>query len=234
MSNKITMPVLGATVDYSMAPKVKPRVHAAVLKECNKRVMQEHARLHIPRHFEAGADKRYGYRSRLSTVGLAFIYRNNRAAYDRIPKISKNRLDSKTGNVSLFQTAKAMYQDVKNVLGYGPLVWSGALKQQVTNPANQVVRGTQYGSSLTIKTPVYATSRIKLKSGKRATQMQKEALRRAAELQAITEGEQRTLRAIFRREYLKIMSNPNDPAHTFLGTSVGDALRQRAARKKKG
>lgn len=229
-----TMPVLGAQVSYSMAPKVKPRVHAAVMKECNRRVMLEHARLNVPRHFEPDAAKRYGYGDRLSTVNLAFLYRTNRSAYDRVPKITKRLKDSKTGEWGLTEIARAMYRDVKDVLNYSPLVWSGALRKQVTNPANQVVRGTQYGSSLTIKTPVYATSRIKLKSGKRATQMQKEALRRAAELQAITEGEQRTLRAIFRREYLKIMSNPNDPAHTFLGTSVGDALRQRAARKKKG
>ncbi len=226
--------VLGAEVSYSMAPKVKPRVHSAVMRECNRRVMQEHARLHMPKHFEPGADKRYGYGIRWSNLNLAFLYSNNRSAYDRVPKITRYQQDHKTKVWSGQETPRAMYQDVKDVLGYAPLVWSGALKQQVTNPANQVVRGTQYGSSLTIKTPVYATSRIRLRNGKRATQMQREALRRAAELQAITEGEQRTLRAIFRREYLKIMSNPNDPAHTFLSMFNGDTLRQRAARKKKG
>lgn len=209
--------VLGIEVNYSLAPRVLPRVHSAVLRECNRRAMVLHAKQDLPRHFEDGAGTRYGYEQRRSTLNLAWLYRTDRASYDRVNKLKRR---GKTIN-------RGFYAQVKAVLGLKPLEWSGQLRRQVLAPINQVIRATPSRSTLRIKTPVYATSRIRLADGGLATQMQSEALRRSAELQAITPGELRAIRADFKRNYLEVMRDPTNPRHTFLA-GHGVILRRRA------
>lgn len=209
--------VLGMEVSYSLAPKVLPRVHAAVLRECNRRTMLVHARENIPRHFDADASRRYGYGDRRSTINLAWLYRSDPATWTRVPKIQRKGFNRETGEWALGKLQnRAYYDNVKSTLGLGPLQWSGLLKKTALNPINRTIRATQNRSTLRIRTPVYATSRIRQMDGQPMTQMQKESLRRSAELQAITQGELRGLRASFKREYLAIMRDPANPKHTFL------------------
>jgi len=221
--------VLGVEVTYSLAPRVLPRVHAAVVRECNRRAMQHHAAVDLPRHFETGAGTRYGYAQRRSTINLAWLYRTDRAAWERVPKIQATRLSAdkkrweKTGKL----LNKARYRDVKAVLGMQPLVWSGQFRSMVLNPSNQKITATQNRSRLMLKTPPWVSSRIRRDKGEPAKQMQLEALERHAEMQAITPGELRSIRAGFKRDYLEIMNDPTNPRHAFLGGFGGNVLRQR-------
>lgn len=219
---------LGVEVTYSLAPRVLSRVHAAVVRECNRRAMQQHAQDHIKLHFEPDAGTRYRYEQRRSTINLAFLWRTDRAAWQRVPKLQRMQRGKdgrweRTGST----INMARYRDVKIALGYGQLVWSGALKRSVLNPAMQKITATQHRSTLYLKTPPWVTSRIRRDKGEPAKQMQLEALQRHAELQAITPGELRSIRAGFKRNYLDIMSDPANPRHAFLSGFGGNVVRQR-------
>lgn len=223
------MLALGIEVTYSLAPKVLPRVHAAVVAECNRRAMRQHAAEHLQQHFEAGAGSRYGYNQRRSTINLAFLYRTNRAAWDRVPKIQSTRFNR--GNRKWELTGKllnrARYRDVKTVLGLHPLEWSGGLRRAVLDPANQKITATQHRSRMRLKTPPMVASRVKDSKGRTGGQMQREALQRHAEIQAITAGEMRSLRAGWKKNYLDVMRDPASPRHTFLAKHGVNILRQR-------
>lgn len=200
-------------------PNLMVRSHNAASNNANRVAMTYHAEKHIPEHFKAGAGRKYGYRRRTSSINLGFLARQNRAAYDRVTKLAAKNGDR------FFR--RGAYKDVKAILGRAPLVWSGETREMALNENNQKVTATATRGRLRIRTPSYIASRLKRGKTGKARQSQREALKRAAELEAMTAGEIRKLRKVFGDEYVAIQK-PNHPLHAKLGIK----FRQRARRRK--
>jgi hypothetical protein len=199
-------------------PDLMVRSHNKASNNANRVTMQYHADEHIPEHFKPGAGRKYGYKQRRSVISLGFLFRQNRAAYDRVKKLA-----GKNGDTFI---KRGLYKDVKSLLGRNPLVWSGETRQMATNSANQKVTATATRGRLRIKTPSYVASRLKAGKSGKARQMQRQALERAAEMEAMTAGEIRTLRKVFRDEYVAVQK----PSHPKFAT-LGIKFRQRARRR---
>jgi hypothetical protein len=200
-------------------PKLLTRSHNKASNNANRVAMQYHADKHIPEHFKPGAGKKYGYSQRRAVISLGWLARQNRSAYDRVKKL-------KNADGSRF-LQQGFYKDVKSILGRPPLVWSGETQRMVTSSSNQKVTATATRGRLKIRTPSYVASRIdkRNKSGK-ARQMQRQALIRTAELEAITAGEIRKLRKVYGDEYVAVQK----PTHPKFA-SLGIKFRQRSRRR---
>jgi hypothetical protein len=210
---------ISITARSNFNPNLMVRSHNAASNNANRVAMTYHAQKHIPEHFKAGAGRKYGYRRRTSSINLGFLARSNPGAYSRV-----KRLASKGGDRFFVLGA---YKDVKSVLGRPPVVWSGETREMATNASNQKVTATATRGRLRIRTPSYIASRLKRGKTGKARQSQREALKRAAELEAMTAGEIRKLRKVFGDEYVAIQK-PNHPLHAKLGIK----FRQRARRRK--
>lgn len=197
-------------------PRLLPRSHKRVTRYVNRFVMDHHWRENLPDHFEPGAGRKYGYARRTSVISLRFLRRTNRGAYDRIRK-----LKGKDGK----PTSRGFYKDVKKALDLNPLEFSGDTRRMVTNVTNRKITSTANRGRLTVRTPNYVASRLKSGKGGRARQMQREALKRAAELEAMTPREIITLRKVFGDEYAEVQRNPSHPQHGLV------VYRQRARRR---
>ncbi len=220
---------IGVGITTRGIAKVLPRVHRKIMRECNRRTMAHRFTEMLPRHFAPGAGFIYRYEARTSSINLAWLYRSDRAAWERVPKIQSRKLDRKTGKWSPGKiTNRGRYQNVKNVLGLEPLVWTGLLRKSVLDRANLAqIRATPSRATLAIRKPSYATSSIK-DLGYRL-QKQGQALQRNSEIEAINKGEVEDLKRFFASEYRGILRNPMDPAHSFLSEeqAAGRVLRTR-------
>ena len=199
-------------------PKLLTRSHNKASNNANRVSMQYHADKHIPGHFKPGAGKKYGYRQRRSVISLGFLARQNRSAYDRVKKLA-----GKNGDRFI---SRGAYKDVKSILGRPPLVWSGETQRMVNSASNQKVTATATRGRLKIRTPSYVASRLKAGKSGKARQMQRQALQRAAELEAITAGEIRKLRKVYGDEYVAVQK----PTHPKFA-SLGITFRQRSRRR---
>jgi len=211
----MSVPIVTATPRLNFKSKLLPRSHKAVSRACNAYVMRVHADKHLDEHFKRGAGRKYGYSQRRSSVTLSFLRQANPAAYATIKRLS---FRGKTTN-------RGLYKDVKAALGLGPLEFTGRTREMVLNKFNQNITSTPKRGRLEVKTPAYVTSRIRIR-GQAIRQKQMQALQRKAELEAITEGELRSLRKAWRGEYLNIQNNPSHPEHKHV------AFRQRRKRRK--
>ena len=200
-------------------PNLMVRSHNKASNNANRVTMQHHADNHIKTHFETGAGRKYGYKQRRSVISLGFLYRQNRAAYDKVKKLS-----GKNGDTFIKRGA---YKDVKALLGRPPLVWTGKTKEMVLNPANQKVTATATRGRLKIRTPSYVASRLKAGKSGRARQQQRQALQRAAELESMTAGEIRRLRKVFGDEYVAVQK-PSHPKFASLGIKFRQRKRRRS------
>jgi len=197
--------------------KLMPRSHKAVSRVANRKAMEYHWEKHLPEHTQAGAGTRYGYKQRRSVIGIGWLQRTDATSYARIRKLTMR------GRV----TNLAAYKDVKSALGLRPLVWSGDTERRLKNPINRKITSTPKGGRLQVRLGSYATTRLDPRAFRdgRPTQKQRQARERAAEIEALTVGEIRTLRKVFKAEYLDIVNNEANPNHGLV------ALRQRAKRR---
>lgn len=205
-------------VTSTFNPKLLVAAHKRVANHCNRHTMEYHGRVHLPDHFKPGAGQKYGYKPRRSVIGLKFLYRTNRAAYDKVKKLKGP--NGRTQN-------RGLYKDVKAASGLDPLEWSGQTRRMVTNPFNRKVTATSTRGRLVVRTPNYVSSRLKSNKGGKARQMQAQALERSAELEVMTAGEIRTLRKVFGDEYVAAQK-PGHPKAAQLKIQ----LRQRSRRKR--
>jgi hypothetical protein len=199
-------------------PDLLPRVHKRIVRHCNQVVMEYHAENHLEEHFKPGAGRKYGYAQRRSVISLKFLYRENRAAYDKITK-----LKGKDGK----PTSRGFYKDVKAALGLDPLVFTGRTREMVTSRRNWKITATPARGKLVVRTPNYVASRLKSGKQGRARQMQREALKRAAELEVMTVGEIQKLQRVFRDEYLAVQ-RPDHPMHAKLKITFRQRSRRRS------
>ena len=199
-------------------PDLLPRVHNRIVRHCNRVVMEYHAENHLEDHFKAGAGRKYGYSPRRSVISLKFLYRENRSAYDKVTK-----LKGKDGKPS----SRGFYKDVKAALGLDPLVFTGRTRSMVTSKNNWTITSTPKRGKLVVRTPNYVASRLKAGKQGRARQMQREALKRAAELEVMTVGEIQKLQRVFRDEYLAVQ-RPEHPEHQRLKITFRQRSRRRS------
>lgn len=216
---------IGVGITTRGAAKVLPRVHKKIIRECNRRTMAYRVEKLLPQHFAPDAAEKYHYEQRQSTINLGWLFRTNRALWEKVPK-----LKGRGGKV----LNRAHYRDVKSILGLEPLVWTGSLRKAVLNPTNVTnIRATPSRATLVIKKTGYATSSLRPREGLvKYAQKQAQALQRSSEVEAITPGERRHLRAYFAQQYREILRNPMDPAHSFLSQeqAAGRVLRSRQRR----
>lgn len=193
-------PTVSVARYQNFSDRLLPRSHKAVARATNRHIMWFHHREHMPKHFERGAGTRYGYARRTSTVSAR-----------RIDAAIKKQLTIlKAGR----NKGRVFYKDLKAALGLAPLVFTGETRSMVLAPALTQVRATSNRGRLVMKSPEYVASRFrKANPNQRVKQAQQEALKRSAELEAITSGEISALLAEFRREYVDIMQNAANPNH---------------------
>lgn len=194
------IPTVSVRRYQNFSDRLLPRSHKAVANATNRVVMWFHHREHMPKHFEQGAGARYGYARRTSTVSAR-----------RIDAAIKKQLTIlKSGSAA----GRVFYKDLKAALGLNPLVFTGETRSMVLSTAMTQVRATSNRGRLIMKSPPYVASRFKKQNpNQRVKQAQQEALKRSAELEAITSGEVAALLAEYRREYVDVMQNPANPNH---------------------
>jgi len=210
----MSSPKIQLTAITNFSHKLLPRSHAKVSRAASFAAMNYHWQHHLPRHFENDAPKRYGYHRRTSSLNVsqAFLKRNGLA-------------DTRRGRVA--------YETFKRLQNLKPLTWSGQTRGMVTNPFfRKITTHKERGGKLEVKTPAYVSSRLKPRpSGEsvwsRGRQMAVEALKRAAEMEAMTAKEIDTLQKVWRAEYIDITKNPAHPLHKEIVQ-----FRRRARRRK--
>lgn len=80
------MPV---SISYEInADLVTKRVHAQIMREVNRGMLQRWAERYLPLHFEGGATQRYGYRPR----SAGYVARKRRKVGHNIPLVYTGRL----------------------------------------------------------------------------------------------------------------------------------------------
>lgn len=200
-------------------PNLLPRVHNRIVRHCNRVVMEYHAENHLEEHFKPGAGRKYGYSQRRSVISLKFLARENPSAFQSVRK-----LKGPNGK----PTSRGFYKDVKAALGLDPLVFTGRTRSMVTSKNNWKITSTPKRGKLVVRTPNYVASRLRSGKQGRARQMQREALKRSAELEVMTVGEIQKLQRVFRDEYLAVQ-RPDHPMHAKLKIT----FRQRSRRRGK-
>ncbi len=195
-------PAIQLTAITNFSHKLLDRSHAKVSRASSHKAMEYHWEFHLPEHFEEGAAKKYGYHRRTSSIHVRsdFQLQHGLATQGR-------------------ERAHVAYATFKKIVGLEPMVWSGETRGMVTSVYfRKITTHKERGGKLEVKTPSYITSRLNPRpSGdpvwSRGRQMQLEALKRAAELEAMTQGEIDKLQKVWRAEYLEITQNPSHPLH---------------------
>lgn len=194
-------PKIQLTAITNFSHRLLPRSHAKVSRAASFKAMDHHWEHHLPEHFEADAPTRYGYHRRRSSISVsqAFLKRNGMTGSSR---------------------GRIAYETFKKIQGLKPLEWSGETRNMVTNPFfRKITTHKERGGKLEVKTPAYVSSRLKQRPAgepvwSRGRQMAVEALKRAAELEAMTRTEIITLQRVWRAEYLAITNDKSHPLHS--------------------
>lgn len=198
----MSTPILDVKRRQNFSEDLLPRSHKAVTRESNRVTLEQHARTNLKKHFETGAGARYGYAQRRSVISISYLQRTAPGVYSQIRRLKfRGR-----------ETNLALYKDVKQALGLGPLQFSNQTRQSVLNPANQRVTATPSRGRLRVRTPTYFASRFR---GNKFGQRQAQALERFSELEAVTRQEIADLLRRFRKEYTDIQE-PGHPKHSLV------------------